>query len=172
MTSHFTRFLQRFYCSQQIYLDPSSDITTDSELGDLRTFSLNSLVAFLAILVTPKALQPAVLTVLVYTNSLRLSNTCFFYNHLTLSRVLHVMPLLVVSCMAYVQLVCVVQSPVLAVVAFFLGALPLVTMAIRFGGQLGRIVTEASAPILPVQMHCVVVPAALSSAESGEANGN
>jgi len=65
-----------------------------------------------------------------------------------------------------------VQSPALAVVAISLGVLPLVTMTIRFGGQLFGKVTETSAPVLPVRMHYAVVPAALGSAESGQADGN
>jgi len=59
-----------------------------------------------------------------------------------------------------------VQSPALAVATIFLGVLPLATMAIRFGRQLVCIVAESSAPVLPVRMHYVVVPAASGSVES------
>ncbi|KAG9313131.1 hypothetical protein JVU11DRAFT_6581 [Chiua virens] len=128
------------------------------ELEDTRKFSLNSLMALLAIFTISGSnlLLPVVLTLLIYTISLRLAiNTCFLRNYPTLSRFLHVIPLLGTSCMAGVVLVSGLQSPALAAVGLSLGVLPLVTMAIHHGRHCAEITTTG----LPMQMQDISVPA-------------
>ncbi|KAN0092641.1 hypothetical protein V8E55_003425 [Tylopilus felleus] len=135
-------FLRRLHRSQQINppqqhpSSPSSDLT--AELKDSRKFSLGLLTALLPILAISlsKALQPVALTLLIYIISLRVSiqvDACFHQNYPAVSRFLHVIPLLGTSCMAVVELVSRVQSPVLATVSILLGALPLVTLVIHHG---------------------------------------
>ncbi|KAN0092596.1 hypothetical protein V8E55_003380 [Tylopilus felleus] len=113
---------------------PSADLAT--ELEDSRKFSLNSLTTLLPILAVSvsKELQPVVLALLIYTISLRLAmNACFHQNYPIVSRCLHAIPLLGMSCMAGVELVSRVQSPVLAAVGMLLGVFPLVTIVIHHG---------------------------------------
>ncbi|KAF8442222.1 hypothetical protein L210DRAFT_904575 [Boletus edulis BED1] len=122
-------------------------------------------MALLAILAISgsKALQPVVHILLMYTISLRLAiNACFLRNHPTLSRFLHVIPLLCTSCMAGVTLVSDTRSPVLATIGILLGVLPLVTIAIHHG----QLCDEASTVVLPVRMQDVPMAVALGSAET------
>ncbi|KAN0092662.1 hypothetical protein V8E55_003446 [Tylopilus felleus] len=126
-----------------------------SELEDSRKFSLNSLMALIAIITVSgfKALQPMGLALLIYTISLRVAtNSCFFRDFPTVSRFLHVIPLLGVCCVAGVALVSYSQSPTLATMCLLLGVLPLVTVVIHHGRLCGE---TSSAMALPVQMQDV-----------------
>ncbi|KAF8553886.1 hypothetical protein OG21DRAFT_1497382 [Imleria badia] len=162
-------FLRRFHRFQQINVGqqhlPSLLLDPSTELEDSRKFSLNSLTALLAVLAVSgsKALHPVALTLLIYTISLRLAiNTCFFHNYPTLSRFLHVIPLLGMSCMAGVELVSGLQSPALATVGILLGVLPLVTLAVHHGRQC----TETPTAGLPVQMQRLHAPAVSGSVDT------
>ncbi|KAG6372266.1 hypothetical protein JVT61DRAFT_8069 [Boletus reticuloceps] len=102
--------LRRSHCSQQA--NPAQGHASHSnltaELEDSRKFSLAALTALLAVLAISgsKALQPVVLTLLMYTITLRVAlNTCFLQDYPTVSRLFHVIPLLGISCMACIELI-------------------------------------------------------------------
>ncbi|KAG6372269.1 hypothetical protein JVT61DRAFT_8073 [Boletus reticuloceps] len=152
-------FLRRYHSSQQAspaqWHASHSNLT--AELEDSRKFSLAALTALLAVLAISgsKALQPVVLTLLMYTITLRLAlNTCFLQDYPTMSRLLHVIPLLGISCMACIELIFGMQSPALATVCIFLGILPLVTMVVHRGRQCA----EMSMAVLPVRMEHIPAP--------------
>ncbi|KAF8442193.1 hypothetical protein L210DRAFT_937788 [Boletus edulis BED1] len=164
----FLRMLNRSQQTNPVQQYPfHTDLT--AELEDSGKFSLASLMALLTILSISgsKALQPVVLTLLMYTITLRFAlSTCFLQNYPTVSRLLHVIPLLGTACTIGVELVSGMQSPALAVVCILLGILPLVTMVVHHGRQC----TE------PMRMEHVPAPAVSGSPDttpaSNQAEGN
>ncbi|KAI9566889.1 hypothetical protein HD554DRAFT_1073451 [Boletus coccyginus] len=169
MSSCIICFLCRFHRLQYIYPGQQHPIPYDltTELEDSRKFSLNLLMALLSIsaISGSKALQPVALTLLIYTINLRLAlNACFLQNYPTMSRFLHVIPLLGTSCMAGIELVLGVQSIALAILGILLGILPLVTMAVHHA----RHCIEAPVTELPVH---APAPAVSGAADTTPASG-
>ncbi|KAF8420541.1 hypothetical protein L210DRAFT_3574593 [Boletus edulis BED1] len=132
---------------------------------------MTSLTALLAILAISgsKALHAVVLTLLMYVITLSLAtSTCFIRDYPAVARLLHVIPLLGISCMVCVELTFGVQSHMLATVCILLGVLPLVTMLVYHGSQRTETLSAAE---LPMRMVHVPAPTVSGSTDTTPASG-